>query len=468
MIDKLQNKNEISQILSKLNSNEQTGFIVGGAVRDLVMNKTPKDVDITTSYDYDSLVDIFKNDGYKLYETGKVFGVLRIKTQNNEYEIAQYRQDINNKDISDNRRPDAVNFVENIEDDLSRRDFTINAMAWNTERGIVDLFGGQKDIENRQVRFVGDPNERIQEDALRIMRAFRFSARFDFEIEENTLNAISENKELINTLAKERVHDEFTKIMKSDNYMKAVDYMAQTGVLFELFPDLELQVGYNQNNPYHSLELWEHTREVVKGCQDSDYLTRISALFHDIGKPFTKSVDEETGYFHFYDHENVGAEKTRDIMNEFRFSTAEKNVVTKLVENHMTFHRSETDKTIRRLILNIGEENTKRLAELAYADDDGKGYENRHNYLLEKVENVIERMNVPTVNTIALSGYDLMELGFKNKEIGVIKKYLLNEIIDNGIENEKDTLMKIVENEFLNKDRQKDKVKEVKYAEKDI
>ena len=361
MFEKFKKNKEVMNILNKLNSNTSTGYIVGGAVRDILLGMEPNDIDFATNRNYEEVKELFSE--FKCNETGKAFGVLRIKTSNDEYEIAKYRQDITS---------DEVEFVNNIKGDLSRRDFTINAMAWNDNEGLVDLFNGKRDIYNKVLRFVGNAEERIKEDPLRMLRAVRFIAKTGFILDEESFNAIQNNGYLINTITKERIHDEFTKLMKLPNYIKSIDVMKETGLLSEIIPEIKVQYNYNQNNPYHSLDLWTHTRSVVDNCKNSDYITRLSALFHDIGKPSTQSIDEITGFSHYYKHETVGAKMTGDILDRLKFTNEEKYNITALVENHMVFHRTEAEKTIRKMIRNIGKHNTRRLAELSFADDEGK------------------------------------------------------------------------------------------------
>lgn len=442
MFDKFKENKEIIKILARLNNENSTGYIVGGAVRDTLLGITPHDIDFATNMDYSKVKELFSE--YKCNETGKAFGVLRIKTENNEYEIAQYRKDIT---------AESVEFVKDIEDDLSRRDFTINAMAWNEKSGLVDIFDGKKDIWNKTLKFVGNPSDRIKEDPLRMLRAVRFIAKTGFKLDKESFDALKENAHLIREVAKERIHDELVRTLKQDNYINAVKIMKESGLLEEIIPEIKAQYGYNQNNPHHSFELWEHTQKVLENCKNGDYITRFAALFHDIGKPSTQSTDEVTGFSHYYRHEEKGAEITRDILNRLRFTNEEKKNITKLVEKHMDFHRSETDRTIRKMVHNIGRENTLRLAELSFADDEGKFKENRHNELYDKVQKVIEEFDIPKVSDLRLGGFDLIEMGFAGKEIGNIKKHLLNEVLENGVPNDFDALYEIVKKEFIDKDK---------------
>lgn len=442
MFEKCKENREVIKILSKLNKENSTGYIVGGAVRDTLLGIEPHDIDFATNMEYSKLKELFSE--YKCNETGKAFGVLRIKTPENEYEIAQYRKDLTSNDVE---------FVNKIEDDLSRRDFTINAMAWNESDGIIDKFGGKRDIWNKTLKFVGNPSERIQEDPLRMLRAVRFVAKTGFTLDKDSFEALKKNAHLIKNVAKERIHDELVRTLKQDNYINAVKVMKESGLLSEIIPEIKEQYDYNQNNPHHSLDLWTHTENILKNCKDCDYITKFAALLHDIGKPSTQSIDKVTGFSHYYRHEEKGAEMTRDILNRLRFTNEEKKNITKLVEKHMDFHRSESDKTIRKMVHNIGKENTLRLAKLSFADDEGKFKENRHNNLLEKVQKVIDEFDIPKVSDLKLTGFDLMQMGFNGKEIGDVKKYLLSEVLDNGIPNDKETLSEIVKDKFIEKEK---------------
>lgn len=442
MFEQFKENREVIKILSKLNKENSTGYIVGGAVRDTLLGIEPHDIDFATNMEYSKLKELFSE--YKCNETGKAFGVLRIKTPENEYEIAQYRKDITSENVE---------FVNKIEDDLSRRDFTINAMAWNESDGIIDKFGGKRDIWNKTLKFVGNPSERIQEDPLRMLRAVRFVAKTGFTLDKDSFEALKKNAHIIKDLAKERIHDELIRTMQQNNYIEAIKLMKESGLLSEIIPEIKEQYDYNQNNPHHSLDLWTHTENVLKNCKDCDYITKFAALLHDIGKPSTQSIDEVTGFSHFYGHEMKGSEMTADILNRLRFTNEEKKNITKLVEKHMDFHRSESDKTIKKMVHNIGKENTLRLAKLSFADDEGKFKENRHNNLLEKVQKVIDEFDIPKVSDLKLTGFDLMQMGFNGKEIGDVKKYLLSEVLDNGIPNDKETLSEIVKDKFIEKEK---------------
>lgn len=432
MFKKLLNNPDVSFILNLLNSDNDTGYIVGGAIRDVLLGLEPHDIDFATNKSYDELKKLFSD--YPCIETGKSFGVIRVKINHNEYEIAKYRKDINDTSVA---------FVNNINDDLSRRDFTINAFALNNNN-FIDLFNGRSDLENKIIRFVGNPDIRITEDPLRILRALRFAGKPGFKIHPDTLFSMSKNKELLKLIANERIKDEFIKILNSTENIKVLEIMKETSILDIIIPEITVEYEYEQNNLYHKYDLWHHTLNVINACKDADYITKLAALFHDIGKPDTMTVDEITGFHHFYGHTDVSADITRKILNRLKFSNQEIYDILALIKNHITLLIDCSDKVIRTMVHKIGRDNTIRLAKLTYADDEAKSLNNRHNDLYDNVIRVIKEFDIPKVSDLALTGYDLMKLGYTGKEIGAVKNYLLNEILENGIPNDKDVLLNLV------------------------
>lgn len=432
MFEKLLNNPDVSFILNLLNSNNDTGYIVGGAIRDVLLGLEPHDIDFATNKSYDELKKLFSD--YPCIETGKSFGVIRVKINNNEYEIAKYRKDINDTSVA---------FVNNIKDDLSRRDFTINAFALN-KNNFMDLFNGKSDLENKIIRFVGNPDIRIKEDPLRILRALRFAGKPGFKIHPDTLFSMSKNKDLLKLIAHERIKNEFIKIIESPENIKVLEIMKETAILDIIIPEITVEYEYDQNNPYHKFDLWHHTLNVINACKDTDYITKLAALFHDIGKPDTMTVDEITGFHHFYGHADVSEDITKKILNRLKFSNQEIYDILALVKNHITLLIDSSDKVIRTMVHKIGGENTIRLANLTYADDEAKSLTNRHNDLYDNVIRVIKEFDIPKVSDLALNGYDLMKLGYTGKEIGEIKNYLLDKILDEGIPNDKENLLNIV------------------------
>ena len=277
------------EILNKLNKYGK-GYIVGGAIRDILLGLKPKDIDFTTNLPYETLKDLFNK--YNPKETGKSFGVLRIRVNNIDYEIAKFREDnYEEKDglkiIPEEKK---VSFVDDIKNDLARRDFTINAMAYNEEEGIVDLYNGQKDIENKVINFVGNAEERIIEDPLRILRAFRFMARLNFSLSENTIEAIKKQKDLLKNIPEERITMEFSKLLLGENIKNTLTLMKDTGVLELIIPEFKATYDFDQCNPHHNLDLFNHIISVVSKVP-ADLELKYSALLHDIAKPIVQIFD---------------------------------------------------------------------------------------------------------------------------------------------------------------------------------
>ena len=358
--------NDVKFILNKLNE-EGKGFLVGGCLRDIAIGKKPKDFDFTTNLEYNKVAKIFKK--YDTKEVGKAFGIITVNLNDENYEIARYRKDVNAK----NHYNTQVEFVEKIEDDLSRRDFTFNAMAYNDKRGIIDLFGGMEDIKNKTVRFIGDPEQRIKEDGLRILRAFRFASVLGFELDENTYNAIYKRKKELKTISSERIGMEFNKILLGKNALQVLEDMRNTGVLEIIIPEIKDIYDFNQYNPHHNKDLWEHTLEVFQNVPNELDL-KYAALLHDIGKPLTQNFDKE-GIGHYYGHDKIGANMAKDILKKLRQTTEIVNNVSNLIDNHMLLHQDMNLKTMAKHIRKLTPEIFEKLIKLNIADNDGKDKE---------------------------------------------------------------------------------------------
>ena len=429
--------NDVKFILDKLNE-EGEGFLVGGCLRDLAIGKKPKDFDFTTNLEYNKVAKIFKS--YDTKEVGKAFGIITVNVNDENYEIARYRKDVNTKNHYDTQ----VEFVEKIEDDLSRRDFTFNAMEYNDKRGIIDLFGGMEDIKNKTVRFIGDPEQRIKEDGLRILRAFRFASVLGFELDNNTFTAIYKRKKELKTISAERIGMEFNKILLGKNALKVLEDMRDTGILEIIIPEIKDIYDFNQYNPHHNKDLWEHTLEVFQNVPNELDL-KYAALLHDIGKPLTQTFDKE-GIGHYYGHDKIGANMAKDILKKLRQPTEIVNNVFNLIDNHMLLHQDMNLKTMAKHIRKLTPEIFEKLIMLNIADNDGKDKEKN---LEEKLYMKFEKALVLAqpgldVNNIALNGNEIMKLGYKGKEIGKMKEKLLQMILDGKVKNSKNELLNVV------------------------
>ena len=444
----INNFNEVEiKILNKLNKYGK-GYIVGGAIRDILLGLKPKDVDFTTNLPYGTLKTLFSE--YTPKETGKSFGVLRIRINNIDYEIAKFRKDnYEEKDglkiIPEEKK---VSFINDIRNDLARRDFTINAMAYNQKEGIIDLYNGQKDIENRIINFVGKAEERIIEDPLRVLRAFRFMSRLKFSLSENTVEAIKKQKELLKNIPEERITMEFSKLLLGENIKNTLTLMKDMGVLELIIPEFKATYDFNQCNPHHNLDLFNHIINVVSKVP-ADLGLRYSALLHDIAKPVVQTFDEE-GIAHYKTHEIVGADMARDILTRMKLPVKLIDTVVEIIKKHMVLYRDVTDKKFNKLLSEMGYNNLWRLIEHCIADNESKNNEvvSTENDLHERLKRAVEKQMQVTVNDLAVNGKDLIELDFTGTEIGKIKKELLDKYLSEEIQNEKEEMLEYVKEKY--------------------
>ena len=429
------------EILNKLNKYGK-GYIVGGAIRDILLGLKPKDVDFATNLPYETLKTLFSE--YTPKETGKSFGVLRIRINDIDYEIAKFREDIYGKE-------EKVTFVDEIKNDLVRRDFTINAMAYNETEGIIDLYNGQKDIENKVINFVRNAEERIIEDPLRTLRAFRFMSKFNFSLSKNTIEAIKNQKSLLKNIPEERITIEFSKLLLGENIKNTLTLMKDTGVLEIIIPEFKATYDFNQCNPHHNLDLFNHIINVVSRVP-ADLELRYSALLHDIAKPIVQTFDEK-GIAHYKTHEIVGADMARDILTRMKLPVKLINTVVEIIKKHMILYKDVTDKKFNKLLSEMGYNNLWRLIEHSIADNSSKNNEvvSTENDLHERLKRAVEKQMQVTVNDLAVNGKDLIELGFTGSEIGQIKKELLDKYLSEEIQNKKEKMLNYVKEKYISK-----------------
>ena len=370
-------------------------FLVGGCVRDLFLGRNPKDWDLTTNAKPEDIQAIFPK---TVYEND--FGTVAIVNENTTnqtlkvIEVTPFRFETG---YTDRRHPDSVRFSDKIEDDLQRRDFTINAMACKLSAGaikdMVDLYGGLRDLKDKIIRTVGSPTDRFGEDALRMMRAIRLAVELDFRIEESTFAAIQSHNNLIKDISTERVRDEFTRIIMSPKPMQGLILLHESGILKHIIPELESGIGVSQPQA-HMYDVWEHLLRTLQHAADKDFglEIRLAALFHDIGKPETREVSRDTKQPTFYGHELKGSRETRKILEKLRFSRATIEKVVKLVRWHMFFSDTETItlSAVRRMIVNVGRENIWDLMNLRICDRIGTGRPKENPYRLRKYKAMIE------------------------------------------------------------------------------
>jgi tRNA nucleotidyltransferase (CCA-adding enzyme) len=434
----------VQKVLNRLEDAGFEAYMVGGCVRDLILNRRPNDYDVTTSATPDEIQELFKN--YKTLYVGKRFGTIVIIQPEGEIEVTTYRKE--GKYI-DGRRPSEVTFSKNINEDLSRRDFTINSIAYNKNTGIVDPYNGMKDLELRIIRTVGDPSERLNEDYLRILRAVRFSTQLDFSIEENTYKACEELSNHINHISAERIKDEIFKILLSKRPSKGIRLMEDMGLLNHIIPELIETIGYDQKNPHHSRTLYEHILCVVDNTPPV-LEVRMAALLHDIAKPLTFSVDEK-GVGHYFGHDKLGAEISKDILYRLKCSKDFTDIVSRLIREHM-HHSNMKEKGLKRQLRRVGQANIFNLFELKKADMKCKNGKKDVSVLDEKIrqiENILKNHEPYEKSHLKIDGDDIIALGFsKGKQIGEILDYLTEKVLDNPEYNNKDKLIELVRNKY--------------------
>lgn len=421
-------------VMDMLEKNSYEAYIVGGTVRDAILKNNAHDIDITTNALPYQIIDVFKNH-YTVVETGVRYGTVTVIIDNEHIEVTTYRSE---DGYEDGRHPENISFERDITKDLSRRDFTINAMAYNEKEGLLDLFGGQEDLKNKTIKCVGEPKLRFLEDKLRMLRAVRFASTFDFDIEISTLNAIKELCSFINTISVERINQELTKMLLIDKPSRSIILMKETGLLKYILPIIDDMYGFDQQNPYHKYDLFFHTMNVLDNVEN-DIILRLSALFHDTGKLYTKTIDEKN-IGHFYGHDKVSEDITRTYLKKLKYSNATINLVSILVKKHMISPNTITSKGIKKLISLIGKENIHYLVKLQKADSKSTTI-GQNDIFSKKVEEVLKEDKIFTKNDLKINGYDIMELGYTGKNIGNIIDYLMDLVFDDPSLNEKDILI---------------------------
>lgn len=431
---------EVFRVIGRLEEAGYEAYIVGGAVRNLALGKDVPDYDIATSATPEEVRLLFK----KTIPTGIKHGTVTVREGNMAFEVTTFRME---KGYSDHRRPDEVEFSQSLLDDLSRRDFTFNAMALSKSGKIVDPYGGLKDLRKRILRAVGDADERFAEDALRMLRAVRFAAELGCRIEENTLLAIKSHASELQHVSRERIRDEFNRCLLSSKPSMALQYLWETRLLKEFIPELLEGVDLEQN-VHHAYTVWEHSIYSPDNIKPELHL-RLAALFHDIAKPRTLSVDEN-GERHFFHHEVLGARMTEEIMQRLKYDNKTIGKVSHLIRQHLALHlyRDMSDAAVRRLINRIGLANIPDLLELRKADRLASGTKKTPlskgtKILLERIERVLAEDAAFGLKDLAVNGNDIMQAtGIRpGPLVGEILNALLEEVLDDPRLNERDILL---------------------------
>lgn len=429
------------EVLARLEKAGYESYLVGGFVRDRIMGRASSDVDIATKARPNQIEEIFKD--LKIIDVGKNFGTIRVIGHGQEYEITTFRKDFSYKD---KRRPGQVVFADEIESDLERRDFTINAMALRNNE-LIDPFGGQEDIKEKIIRAVGNPYERISEDYLRALRAVRFAANLGFDIERNLEEAIKKNSKNLAYISVERQAAELDKILVGPDPARGIRLLGKLGLLGEIFPEVKEMVGFDQHSPHHYLDCFDHSLKVLEGTPP-DLVTRLGALFHDTGKPATFFLDEE-GNGRFFGHQKISQEIAEKRLKYLKYPKKTIEDVGILIGRHMDSSNPYTEKSVARLLRRIGEDNLRRLFDLQEADilatvhDDISNIEKGRILLKE----ILERKPVLSRKDLAINGKDLIGLGFEQGPLlGEILKEIERRVFEENLTNDRKTLLDMARN----------------------
>ena len=439
---------DVNYIINNFYKNSYEAYMVGGCVRDSLLGVEPKDYDITTSAKPEETISLFE----KTIPTGLKHGTITVIINSTPYEVTTFRTE---GTYLDNRRPSSVDFVTDIKEDLSRRDFTINALAYNENTGLIDYFNGVNDIKNKIIRCVGDADKRFKEDALRMLRAIRFSCQLTFDIEENTLKAIKDNYKLIENISFERIRDEICKILISPNPSRGLELLKDTNLLELILPEINSLVDFSPKCNNHNRNVFTHTLRVIDNTEN-DLLLRLSALFHDVGKLNTLTPFNNGLFYGFPGHSIEGAIMSKRILSKLKFDNNTIKIVSKLIEHHLVLNVDTmlTKYEVKKLVNDVGKNNISLLFKLQRADinslDNPKIFLDKVNYT-EKLTNEILENNEPlTIKDLDITGEDLISnLGLKpGKIIGDILNYLLDKVLENPNLNSKEILLNLAKDKF--------------------
>ena len=435
----------VLEICQELRNAGERAWVVGGCVRDTLLGEPVADWDVATSALPEKVQQTFR----KVIPTGIDHGTVTVLWKGSAYEVTTLRGE---GAYTDGRRPDSVVFVGDIDQDLARRDFTVNAIAYDPVDGrVVDPFHGLADMRSKVLRAVGDPKERFQEDGLRILRGARFVATLDFELEDATEAAFRGALDTYRKVSPERVREEWLKAMKARAPSRAFEVMRRTGILEVAYPELLEQVGCEQNQ-WHAYDVWNHTMRVLDESE-GDPIERMAALLHDVAKPRTRARSDKTGDWTFYHHERVGADMAERWLRDYKFSNRERELIGGLILHHLICYSSEwTDAAVRRFIKRVGPDNVEPLLRLGQADALGKGRNVEEELaalaeLRTRIDEQVEQGGALTVQALAIDGDDVIQHleGGAGPVVGQVLRELLERVIEDPSLNTRDKLMPIVE-----------------------
>ena len=441
----------VKTAIRRLNEGGYEAYAVGGCVRDLLMGITPHDYDLCTSAHPDTVAAIFND--YRLIPTGLKHGTVTVLIDGEPLEITTFRTE---EGYTDSRRPDRVRFVSDIESDLSRRDFTMNAMAYAPEKGLIDPFGGRMDIETGILRCVGEPRKRFSEDALRILRCLRFAARFRFPIEKTTAEALLALRGRLQAISAERLASELYGILSEEGAYEVL--IGYPEVFCTVIPELRATIGYDQKNPHHAYDLYTHLCKTVAALP-RDPVLRLAGLLHDIAKPACRTFGPD-GVAHYFGHAPASEEVADGILRRLKLSVHDRERVTRLIHYHDGVI-DETEKAVGRRLRQLGEEGYFDLLALQRADNaaqtEDPSYRAEHNDTLRRIgQRLLAEGACLSVTSLAVRGEDLMALGLRGPQIGNALATLLDAVTDGEVTNEKEALLAYLGAGFSSENPSKD------------
>ncbi len=425
---------EIRYIVEELRNHGFKGWVVGGAIRDYFNGKKPDDFDVATNALPDDIERIFS----RTIPTGKDHGTITVLVSDKVIEVTTLRVEA---EYSDYRHPDEVRFTDDIVRDLQRRDFTINAMAYNDIDGIIDPFDGKSDLDKELIKCVGVPKERFKEDPLRMLRAIRFAVVLDFKIEDNTYNAIKELSDKLSYISNERIGQEMVKMFMHEKPSRGVRMLIETGLAKNVMPELLPMMEFEQNNPHHDLDVFEHSLCVVDSTPNN-LILKFAALFHDVAKP--KTYVEKNGIGHFYGHEEESAKMAVEIMDRWRISKESQEKVAELITRHLRLPNPKREVKIKRFISDVGTDTINLLCDLMIADRACKKppYDFEDIYELKfAIRKIITGQEPLRVTDLAVNGHDMINLGYRGRAIGECLASLLSIVLAHPKLNQREYLM---------------------------
>lgn len=439
----------VLKAIDKLNKNDYKAFVVGGAVRNFLLGRKITDYDLCTSATPEQIKDVFTD--FKTLSIGAKFGTVMVLIEDEFLEITTFRRE---DDYYDGRHPGTVEFSSDLDEDLSRRDFTINAMAYDPSDGFIDLYGGDADIRNKTIRAVGNAETRITEDYLRMLRAVRLATELDFNLDDELLMAIKANAEGLKKISKERISNEFNRILLSNVPSKGMLLLVRSGLLAEISQDLYRMYGFEQDSSFHDDDLFTHTIKVLDGTK-ADLDLRLAALFHDVGKPSTKEIDEH-GEGRYFGHQKVSALLAEEFLKDYRYSNKIIEKVVMLIQRHMDCANAYTPKSVKKLISRMGNE-VYTLFELQAADvlaTNRKSNIDNINNGKELADTIINEKQTVDESGLAINGDDLIKIGYKQGVyLGSILKKLTDMVLEDESINTNKSLLEIAKNLLYMEDK---------------